>query len=168
MEPKDIRNVEKVQGDVTSYKCPAIIHQCNCVSKNAAGVAKAIFQTFPEANVYKDRSDTRRDAPGTIKAVNTRGTKTASVAAPLIINLFGQVYPGPAKFKGDTSDDRLGYFEKGLKLAGETLNRLGITEVAVPNGIGCGMAGGDMHDYMSLIRSFSTNHKLKVWVVNLH
>ncbi len=32
-----------------------ILHQCNCVTINAAGIAKLIFEAFPWANTYSKR-----------------------------------------------------------------------------------------------------------------
>jgi hypothetical protein len=48
-----------VTGDLLKANCleyPYIIHQVNCTSIRAAGLAKAIFEAFPWADVYSDRS----------------------------------------------------------------------------------------------------------------
>jgi hypothetical protein len=43
-----------------------IVHQCNCVTNRAEGLAKALFTLYPNANTYANRQK-GDDKPGTIK-----------------------------------------------------------------------------------------------------
>lgn len=43
-----------------------LVHQCNCITQNTAGLATALFNRYPYANTYKNRKR-GDDVPGTIK-----------------------------------------------------------------------------------------------------
>jgi hypothetical protein len=58
------RAVEVVSGDLLAPGFTYIAHQCNCVSRGARGLAKALFARFPHANVYRHRNG-RPSVPGT-------------------------------------------------------------------------------------------------------
>ena len=53
-----------VEGDLLSIETDYIAHQCNCVTKAARGLAKALFAKYPEANIYRQRG-MQPDKPGT-------------------------------------------------------------------------------------------------------
>ena len=44
-----------IPGDLLTCKASYIAQQCNCVSRGARGLAKALFHAFPHADVYKRR-----------------------------------------------------------------------------------------------------------------
>jgi len=126
-----------------------ICHQCNCVSKHSAGVAKAIFDIYPHANVYKGRVTPSQ--PGTLavrRGILKRG----------VINMFAQYYPGGpvwGKYDGDYIKDdnvaRLKYFRQCLfHMAHELPNY----SFAFPWGIGCGLAEGDWGEYITILKNF--------------
>jgi len=71
--------MEMIKGDILDAKEDYILHQVNCVSTAAKGLAASIFTRFPECNIYTLRS---RGVPGTITITNR------------IIHLHGQYYPG--------------------------------------------------------------------------
>ena len=64
--------IEIITGDLLEAKEKYIAHQCNCLTQNSAGTAKAIFDKFPYANTYERRikdengETTNIDKPGTI------------------------------------------------------------------------------------------------------
>ena len=58
-------------GDLLSATEPFILHQSNCTSKGARGLAAAIHQRFPEADCYKRRQP-NRSTPGTIDVTACR------------------------------------------------------------------------------------------------
>ena len=80
-----------------------IVHQTNCVTRgHAAGIAAAIFERFPHADCYSDR--TEPSWPGTI---DVRGDATHRV----VVNAHAQYYPGkPATAEIDNAERRLRYF----------------------------------------------------------
>jgi len=71
--------ITTIQQDITKSTVKYIAHQCNCVTSTSAGVAFAIFNAFPYANIYKDRVFSRnsdgfriddlKDKPGTIQII---------------------------------------------------------------------------------------------------
>ncbi len=132
--------LEFVNGNILTF-CGAefIVHQCNCRSTRSAGLAKALFEMFPEANCYINNE--YRRIPGTIQVVNR------------VINLFGQDFPGRPNSKYETSKMRLLYFEAALEAIHNELPNL--QSVAFPQNIGCGLAGGDWKHYFERIKIFS-------------
>jgi hypothetical protein len=87
------------RGNVLDAKEDFICHQCNCVTTTAQGLAKDVFERFPDANVYRIRR--RADVPGDI-TVHGR-----------IVNMYAQLRPG-APSRGDTADERIAWFNMCL------------------------------------------------------
>ncbi|CAE7778034.1 unnamed protein product [Symbiodinium pilosum] len=91
--------VEEVTGDLLSSEEQYIVQQSNCVSDYAAGLAAAIAEKFPHADVYKSSArrargtDKTGDIPGTI-AVLGGVCAEMDKEQPGVINLFGQWAPG--------------------------------------------------------------------------
>jgi hypothetical protein len=132
---------KEVNGNILDAKETYILHQANCESGHAAGLAKALFEKFPFANFYKDRKDPEHTTPGEIVV---RGN---------VIALLAQRNRGLPSVPNDTTEMRVEWFKKCLiKMAcqlkeGDTL--------AVPCRIGCGLAGGDWEGtYLPLIKDF--------------
>ena len=47
-------------GDIFSIKYDdenILVHQCNCVTNHAKGLAKNVFDLYPDANIYKLRNE---------------------------------------------------------------------------------------------------------------
>ena len=63
-----------------------ILHQCNCVTKDSAGIAKSIFEAFPWANTYFERGE-----PSTKGTIDIRGN---GLNQRFVINAYVQYYPG--------------------------------------------------------------------------
>lgn len=142
--------------DIATFRADAIAHQCYCTStkKTSKGLAKYIFETFPEADVYSEREND--SIPGTI---------FVSEATPKIVAMFTQYYPGgSSNRKKDTSENRIKWFREALKKIGELKS---IKSIAFPYKIGCGLAKGDWTVYESAIEKFSIdNPKIKVYIVS--
>jgi len=142
--------IERI-GDLLQCTEQYIVHQTNCVTTKAAGLAKFLFQAFPHADCYKDRSGA--DPPGEIR-IDGGG------ANRLVIGLHGQYNPGKPKGAGqcdvyDCVADREKWFAQGLALIGQVS---GIHSVAFPDHIGCGMAGGDWRRYRAMLSRFATQN----------
>lgn len=117
-------------------------HQCNCVSKEARGIAKAIFAKWPETNVYARR-----------KEPSIMGTIELHQSAK-VINAFAQRYPGGTDSTVDSPDRRLDAFANCLRSTEIELHRIAgfnPIELAFPFGIGCGLAKGNWLSYMTLL-----------------
>lgn len=136
-----------ITGNIFDAKEKYICHQCNCLTRKAAHLSKDMFQHFPYADIYKDR--TSPDIPGTI-IIRGNGKDQRYV-----INILGQYYPGKPKF----SDSKLDGFEARQKYFYNALLKIAnidnLESVAFPVGIACGAAGGDWNKYSLIIENFS-------------
>lgn len=134
------------KGDLVKAKETYVCHQCNCVTNRSAFLAKTLFNAFPYADVYSQR--TEPSTPGTI---TLRGNGQDQ---RYIVALFSQYYPGKTKYPNspkDGWDARLSNFKKCLN----ALKELPDGSFAFPWLIGCGAAGGNWDDYLSLLEGFA-------------
>lgn len=141
-----------ISGDIIEYVDTGfIVHQCNCVTKTAKGLAKKIFEKYPETNIYIDNTIRK------LGDVIIRGR---------IINLIGQYYPGKPKYKNDTSKIRENIFSNALKKISIIIPEH--SKIYFPYNIGCGLAGGNWNNYFDIIKLFSENNpKLNIIIVRL-
>jgi len=132
--------IQIISGNILDYyNTHYIAHQCNCVSKYAKGIAKAIFDKFPATNVYDHNYDNKKNL-GNI------------IIKDKIINMFAQYYPGENKIK----ENREHYFEQCLQKISELLPQN--SNIAFPYNIGCGLAGGNWDNYYKMINLFANNN----------
>lgn len=127
--------------DLLESDCKYIVHQTNCITTNAAGLAKILFEKYPHANIYKDRKSP--DIPGTIKICGNGENQR------YIINLMGQYYPGRDR---DAPLKRKQWFFQGLR---NIANIDDIQNIGFPYEIGCGLAGGNWDEYYKMITIFA-------------
>lgn len=158
--------IEFFDGDILDSPETYICHQCNCVTSEAAGLAKSLFGRYKYANSYihrgsADKYDNHFDKPGTISIMHNEFPDQ-----PNIVNMYAQYFPGRCHLK--KASDTFETYDKRLKWFEQCLNELGrrIEEdvtIAFPYGIGCGLAGGHWGDYYNLIRQFVNQfgHKIK-------
>ena len=126
-------------GDLLTADTQYLAHQCNCMSQHAKGLATAIFNRFPEANVYRDR----------VNGITHKHLFGNYTLHGRVVNLYTQLYPGQAQPYGkDSSQGRLMAFQTSLDLLAKLP---GLTSVAFPYGIGCGLAGGHWPDYLFVL-----------------
>ncbi len=130
----------EINGDILETDVQYIAHQCNCVTKNSLGLAKAIFNKYPESNIYNKNI---KRIPGEI------------IVKGKVINMLSQYKPGSPSV-GDSSDDRIRWFKLCLK---EIKNIDDIKSVAFPYKIGCGLAKGDWKTYKKIIEEFVEENK---------
>eukprot|EP00931_Biecheleriopsis_adriatica_P016655 TRINITY_DN12226_c0_g1_i2.p2 TRINITY_DN12226_c0_g1~~TRINITY_DN12226_c0_g1_i2.p2 ORF type:complete len:227 (-),score=49.76 TRINITY_DN12226_c0_g1_i2:75-728(-) len=163
--------VEEKLGDLLDAQEQYIVQQCNCVTKYAAGLAAAIADRFPHADVYNSvareaRGTQHGDVPGTILVLGGPLAETDKEKRG-IINMFAQFCPGkanrgssgPVEYKGlesspdvvDNAAQRLTWFKAGLQQISEIS---GLESVAFPHQIGCGLAGGKWSDYKAALDDF--------------
>ena len=141
--------IKIVNDDLLKATEDYILHQCNCITRNAAGLAFSLFNKFPYANVYKTRADF--SVPGTIQVCGN------GLGERYIINMFSQYAPGKCwnNSETDTYELRKQYFKSCLSEVAKIQN---LKSVALPVGIGCGLAGGKWEDYYQMISDFADNN----------
>jgi O-acetyl-ADP-ribose deacetylase (regulator of RNase III) len=146
-----------VEGDLLDHDAQYIAHQCNCTSKGAANLAKAVFSKYPYANIYNERN--RKEPfwhkPGELYIRGGIGE------GRFIINMTAQVLPGgpgktlevaPGMSIVETTETREKLFVECLKKI-KTIETL--RSIAFPWRIGCGVAEGDWNRYRMVIDRFA-------------
>jgi len=136
--------LEIIQGDILTTDCQYICHQTNCTSNgSAAGLAKVIFNVYPEADIYKNRVN--QDDPGKIIIIGK------------VINMNAQIYPSKPKYHDSPKDGfrvRERYFKSCLDQIAEIPD---LESVAFPWFIGCGLAGGQWETYFEMLTNFESS-----------
>lgn len=157
-------------GDLLEAKEKYIIHQCNCVSIGAGGLAYHLFNKFPFADVYSERDSGEedekgrtilkyKDKPGTIKISGNGNLKR------FVINAFSQYYPGGQNdYHNDNEQKRLEYFKNCLE---EVLKIKDLDSIAFPYEYGCGIAGGNWKVYKQMIYDFAIQTDAAVYIYKL-
>lgn len=134
-----------------------IVHQTNCLTKNPLGLAKDLFELYPNANCY---NSTYNRIPGEIIVINSNNS-------PIIVNLFGQHKPGKVN-RYETSLKREEWFNQGLDNLLEYLIENNLSnKIIFPFKIGCGLAGGKWDNYYKMISDFSEKYNGKVVIYKL-
>jgi O-acetyl-ADP-ribose deacetylase (regulator of RNase III) len=160
-KPSDPPNLKTKSGDLLKATEQYIVHQCNCVTITAAGLAKAIGIKFPFANPYAHR---RKDPAKSSRCLPEDEGKLGTIQiwrpedgqGPSFIGLYAQYGPGkPTKKEGDSKKDREDSFKKCMDSL-ETVE--GLESIALPWQIGCGMAGGNWSVYEGIIREWAEKH----------
>jgi hypothetical protein len=146
-----------VRGDLLASQEKYLCHQTNCVTSSgkAKGVAQAIFQHYPYANIYHDEISR---IPGEI-LIRGDGHHQRYV-----INMCCQRYPGKPRYSNDTTELRKFWFLNAL----EEISKIDDLEsVAFPYGIGCGYGGGVWSEYAVLLEEFAEKVNARVIVYQL-
>jgi len=145
--------VTVVRGNLLDSDAKYIAHQCNCVTRWAAHLAKDVFKRFPHADVYSPRIPLGyRDTPGTIKVLGD------GEGQRFVIAMFAQVYPGGSKARLESDPDSLTSRQQHFKSCLDLVAKLPKPfDLAMAWKTGCGAAGGDWDAYMDMILEFSDN-----------
>ena len=139
-----------VRGDLLQARQGIVCHQTNCTTiGRALGLARALFESYPYADSYRCRN--AASVPGTN---NYMHPPPQWRAAPIIVNMNAQRWPGKPSNPFDTPGMRLEWFERCLIALGDWCRQRSVAEVAMPEGIGCGLAGGDWGAYRAAIERF--------------
>ncbi|GLF90674.1 Appr-1-p processing protein [Bacillus safensis] len=128
--------IKTVDGNILEASENIICHQVNCKGVMGAGLAKQIKSKYP--NVYKEYkqlcTEQGDDLLGSVQLITTNDGKT-------IANLFAQV--GYGRTRKQTDYDALRSCFQHLKDTVTHSHEENQTSIAIPYGIGCGLAGGD-------------------------
>lgn len=134
--------IHTVTGDLLEAKEDMIAHQVNCFGV-AGGLAAAVFERYPDAkNDYFQVIDRLMEGDRTISLLGTAQFTGQQADGKIIVNLFGQYYPGP--------DYRPAYLRDALRTLGNVARALGKT-VALPHHLSCGICGGDWDEVLRII-----------------
>jgi O-acetyl-ADP-ribose deacetylase (regulator of RNase III) len=149
-------------GDLLDAQEEFIVHQCNCVSIYAAGLAQAIAVRLPYADPYIDRiPDPANPTRCALEHASTPGSirvwRSNSPDTPHVIGLYAQFEGGGPRELNDSKFNRLAWFNicltKIAKIRPEVPKSL-----AFPHLIGCGIGGGDWTSYERLIVQFAESN----------
>lgn len=136
-----------VKGNIFESKDKYLVHQCNCVTNRAAHLALDVFTRYPYSDIYSYRAT--NDTPGKIII------KGNGIDQRFVVALLGQKYPGKSKYP-DSAEDGLNsreeYFHLGLIALSKISN---LESIAFPWKIGCGAAGGNWENYLSMLINFA-------------
>lgn len=161
-------------GNILECEETILCHQCNCVTKKAAGLAKQIFDRWPRSDIYR-LSNRMHEVAGSILFSNNmpmfwdngNGLELISKDGPDICNMFAQIYPGKPRWGIDSKEKRLVYFRScldalldhhfadysGSGIGGKDENIH--NTYAFPYKIGSGLAGGEWDKYLKQIEKFA-------------
>jgi len=137
-----------INGDITKETVDGyftiICHQTNCVTTHAKGLAKAIFDAYPETNIYEAGE---KRTPGSYIRTDTYDGKT-------VLHLNGQNAPGGPSAT-ETREQRLEWMRKILDLVAHNYEKNKLDYAFLfPKLMGCGLAGGNWDEYKALIDGF--------------
>lgn len=151
-----------VYGSILDSKEKYIAHQCNCITTNSAGAAKAIFDAYPYADVYKDRKEP--DQLGTIKIMGNGDDER------FVVNMFAQHFPGRPRQPMHPVDGLVARQKHFYSCLARMANIPNLESVAFPYGIGCAMGGGNWTYYSGFLGHFAryVNDKFGTKVVLYH
>ena len=151
--------IDIINGDILDAKESYICHQCNCVTKTSYGLSKSISNKYTWADVYKTRSKNKQppDEPGTIIEFEH---PTDPNKFHKVICFISQIAPKkPKTYKNlylntynDTYQNRKNWFQDCLSILDEN----NYETVAIPYGIGCGLAGGKWNEYIKMLEECRT------------
>ena len=155
--------IDTISGDLLCAKESYICQQCNCLTLKSHGLSKSISDKYEWANPYAIRpkksanSTSEPDEPGTIVEMSH---PLKPDKYPTVLCFMSQWCPGkPNKFNqyyskeyADTVSEREGWFQNCLDILDENE----YSTVAVPYGIGCGLAGGNWTNYKKMLDGCST------------
>ena len=128
----------EILGDITKISQGIIMHQVNCQNVMGAGVAKSLYQTYPQVKKLYHQLAEEYNTPakrfGLLQAVEISDKL-------IILNSFSQFAYGNSKRTGKVYTDEHVLMEN-LKRCDLMAKEKNLTAY-VPNQIGCGLAGGN-------------------------
>lgn len=155
--------IETKKGDLLDATESYICQQCNCVTIKSHGLSKSISDKYSYGDPYKNRSKktanttSQPDTPGTI--VKLQHPKEPN-NHHIILCFMAQWGPSkPNRYKhyySSTYEDNYENRKKWFKECLDILDKTKYGLVAMPYGIGCGLAGGIWNEYKKMLDECST------------
>lgn len=167
-----------VPGNILEYDVAQfILQQCNCLTVKAHGLSLAIATKWPLCNPYAIRYPIKPEK--NVAALGSRSKPGTILPLGRVISMFAQWRPGRLTAKyfiayseyesaPETAEQRLVWFRECLAAVATYLKqeKPDTKIVAVPHGIGCGMAGGDWLKYEPILEEWAEKHK-NDWAVHV-
>lgn len=143
-----------IKGDVRDTHIKNIAHGVNCQNKMGSGVAKALFERWPEVKefyhlMFEEISPNNPELLGVTQKVMCDDKNIYNCFTQLNYGYDGKKYVNYA----------------AIALAFDDMKHEGVKEVAIPK-IGCGLAGGNWSIVEQLIND-ATGDDLDVYVYEL-
>ena len=156
-----------IEGDLLNAPFQVIAHQVNCMGVMGAGVAKSLRLRYPGLyESYKETCDLyerdRKDLLGLCHWYRTEDRK-------IILNLFGQYGFGRDKRYTDYEA-----FDKAMRDGIEMIKNEAFKEdgiqlcIALPYGIGCGLAGGDWSEVKEILEKIEQDENVLFFAYRLY
>ncbi|MGK9268724.1 Appr-1-p processing protein [Bacillus inaquosorum] len=151
-----------VKGNILDAIEDIIVQQVNCKGVMGAGLAKSILNKYPNVkkeyqsfrNFNLNKGLTDKDLLGLVNYVRVSDGK-------VIANVFGQINIKKNHFD-KTVYTKTEALTRGLKEVKELSKQLN-KSVAIPYGIGCGLAGGDWNIISELIDSIFSDYNVAIY-----
>ena len=147
-----VTGVIEIKGDLLESNEPLLAHQCNCLTFGALGFAKALFDKYPYSNIYHIHPR----CPGELYVAYPKAT-----SGPIVVGMLAQFRPGRPTLT-ETAQNRIEWFGQCLESLGIFMRDHKYTTVAMPLGIGCGLAGGNWEIYREMINKFAYKYEVSV------
>ena len=148
-----------------------ICHQVNCLTVKSHGLSAQIAKQYPWANVYQSRismngrnlaTTNTRGTPGKVKMFNkTNYPSVACLHAQWDYGCTNRLRKRNIPPYNDTTENRESWFQQCL----DELGFLRYQTIAFPHKIGCGLAGGNWSNYLSMIKIFAYQYDKKIIIV---
>lgn len=149
--------IKIIEGNILNAKEDIIAHQVNCQGVMGAGLAKQIKSKYYNSYLtYKnmcDEAEDKKELLGRIKQYRENDGKT-------ICHIFSQLDYGRSKRQTDYEA-----LHKGLKKL-EIVARNTDKTIALPFGIGCGLAGGDWSIVYKIIEDVFKDYEVTLYKFN--
>lgn len=156
-----------IEGDLLNAPFQVIAHQVNCMGVMGAGVAKSLRLKYPGLyENYKEMCNLyerdRKDLLGLCLWYRAEDRK-------IILNLFGQYGFGRDKRYTDYEA-----FDKAMRDGIEATKNEAFKEdgiqlcIAIPYGIGCGLAGGDWPEVKEILEKIEQDENVLFFAYRLY
>lgn len=156
-----------IEGDLLNAPFQVIAHQVNCMGVMGAGVAKSLRLKYPGLyESYKEMCSlyerNRKDLLGLCHWYRAGDRK-------IILNLFGQYGFGRDKRYTDYEA-----FDKAMRNGIEEVKNEAFKEdgiqlcIAIPYGIGCGLAGGDWSEVKEILEKIEQDENVLFFAYRLY
>lgn len=156
-----------IEGDLLNAPFQVIAHQVNCMGVMGAGVAKSLRLKYPSLyESYKEMCSlyerNRKDLLGLCHWYRAGDRK-------IILNLFGQYGFGRDKRCTDYEA-----FDKAMRDGIEAIKNEAFKEdgiqlcIAIPYGIGCGLAGGDWSEVKEILEKIEQDENVLFFAYRLY
>jgi O-acetyl-ADP-ribose deacetylase (regulator of RNase III) len=151
-----------VNGDILDAEEFIVCHQVNCFGVMGAGLAKQIKNRYIKAfNEYQKLCKEKNydySLLGTAQIVPCYGIKVGDFK--IIANIFGQYRYGTGVIQ--TNYEAL---EVGFRQVRDYADNHGFS-IAIPYGIGCGLAGGDWDKVYWIIKTTFDNRDVTIYKIS--